>query len=169
MIRTNRNYLELRKIALEVIRGAGVKPGQSVLDFGCGEGIYTIPVARVVGNQGKVYALDKDEEALDNLMRKAESADLTNIRRLDTLGGTQIALANDSTDVVLLYDVFHGYYFSSAADRRDLLREIRRILKPGGILSVYPKHYALLWGLCSVDQKNLSQRQGERGKFWEVA
>jgi ubiquinone/menaquinone biosynthesis C-methylase UbiE len=139
-MRANRNELNLSKVASEVIKSVGVKPGQSVLDFGCGSGVYTIPVAGVVGKRGKVYALDKDGGVLDDLMRRADSAGLANIRRLDTTGGTQIALANDSADVALLFDVFHDYYFSSLAERQDLLGEIRRVLKPGGILSVYPKH-----------------------------
>jgi ubiquinone/menaquinone biosynthesis C-methylase UbiE len=139
-MRANPDDLDLSRVALKVIRSIGVKAGQVVLDFGCGSGIYTIPVARVVGNRGKVYALDKDSKVLDNLMKSADSAGLANIRKLDTPGGTQIALANDSVDVVLLFDVFHDYYFSSVAERQDLLREIRRILKQGGILLVYPKH-----------------------------
>jgi ubiquinone/menaquinone biosynthesis C-methylase UbiE len=139
-MRANPDDLDLSRVASKVIRSIGVKAGQAVLDFGCGSGIYTIPVARVVGNRGKVYALDKDSKVLDNLMKSADSAGLANIRKLDTPGGTQIALANDSVDVVLLFDVFHDYYFSSVAERQDLLREIRRILKQGGILLVYPKH-----------------------------
>lgn len=139
-MRASPDDLDLSRVASKVIRSVGVKAGQSVLDFGCGSGIYTIPVARVVGNRGKVYALDKDRKVQDNLMKSADSAGLANIRKLDTPGGTQIALANDSVDVVLLFDVFHDYYFSSAGERQDLLGEIRRILKKGGILSVYPKH-----------------------------
>ena len=55
-------------------------------------------------------------------------------------GGTQIALASGSVDVVLLSDVSHDYYFSSLDERQELLAEIYRILKPHGLLSVYPKH-----------------------------
>ena len=139
-MRANRNELNLSKVASEVIRSVGVKPGQTVLDFGCGSGVYTIPLARTVGHQGEVYALDKDRHALDGLMQRAGSAGLANIRRLDTAGGTQIAVASDSVDVVLLFDVFHCYYFSSMDERQDLLSEISRVLKPGGLLSVYPKH-----------------------------
>ena len=131
---------DLSEIALGVIGRVGIKAGQTVLDFGCGSGVYTIPLARVVGEQGKVYALDKDRHALDSLMQKAGASGLTNIKRLDTSGGTRIALANDSVDVVFLFDVFHYYYFSSVPERQDLLSEISRLLKPGGCLSVYPKH-----------------------------
>ena len=139
-VRLRSSDTDLSEIALGVIGRVGIKAGQTVLDFGCGSGVYTIPLARVVGEQGKVYALDKDRHALDSLMQKAGASGLTNIKRLDTSGGTRIALANDSVDVVFLFDVFHYYYFSSVPERQDLLSEISRLLKPGGCLSVYPKH-----------------------------
>ena len=110
-VRLRRSDTDLSDIASRVIEKVGVKAGQTVLDFGCGSGVYTIPLARVVGDQGEVYALDKDRHALDGLMQRAGSAGLANIRRLDTAGGTRIALADNSVDVVLLFDVFHLYYF----------------------------------------------------------
>ena len=139
-MRVRRNNTDLSEIVSEVVRKIGVKPSQTVLDYGCGPGTYIIPLASVVNSQGKVYALDKDRAALDSLMRKADSTGLANIIRLDTAGGTQIPLANDSIDVVLLFDVFHDYYFSSAAERQDLLCEISRVLRLDGLLSVFPKH-----------------------------
>jgi ubiquinone/menaquinone biosynthesis C-methylase UbiE len=139
-VRLRRSDTDLSEIASRAIERVGIEAGQTALDFGCGSGVYAIPLASAVGEQGEVYALDKDRHALDGLMQRADSAGLANIRRLDTPGGTQIALANDSVDVVLLFDVFHYYYFSGVAERRDLLGEISRVLKPGGLLSVYPKH-----------------------------
>ncbi len=124
----------------KLLKDIGVKKGQKVLDFGCGSGIYTIPTARIVNEEGKVYALDKDKEALDELMQKAESAGLRNIVRMDTSGELEIELADESVDVVLLFDVFHSYYFPQADDRRRLLDEIRRILRPRAFISVWPKH-----------------------------
>jgi len=59
---------------IEILQRIGIKSGQSVLDFGCGSGTYTIPVAKIVGKQGKVYALDKDKNELDNLMKKARGS-----------------------------------------------------------------------------------------------
>jgi len=118
----------------------GIKKGQKVLDFGCGHGNYTIPVAKLVGEQALVYALDEDKAALDQLMSEIKSMGLNNVRKLDPLGKSRIGLNDESVDVVLLYDVLHYYYFSKEEDRRQLLREVYRVLKPNGILSVYPTH-----------------------------
>jgi ubiquinone/menaquinone biosynthesis C-methylase UbiE len=125
---------------VQALRKIGVKRGHAVLDFGCGKGNYTIPAARLVGEEGRVYALDKDERALDKLMQRGESEGLSNITRIDTSGEVEIRLENESVDVVLLYDIF--WYFP-LADKRltKLLAEVRRVLKHQGLISVYPKAY----------------------------
>jgi len=132
--------MELESQALEVLERIGIRRGQTVLDFGCGCGTYTIPAAKIVGEQGRVCALDEDKEALDELMQKAESAGLKNIERMETSGKLEIELTDESIDVVLLFDVFHSYYFPKAGDRRRLLSEIYRIMKPSAFISVWPKH-----------------------------
>jgi ubiquinone/menaquinone biosynthesis C-methylase UbiE len=128
--------VELEPRAIELLERIGIRKGQTVLDFGCGYGAYTIPVARIVGAQGRVYALDKDKEALDGLMQKAGSAGLKNIERMETSGEPEIELADESVDAVLLFDVFHSFYFPQAGDRRRLLGEISRIMKPSAFLSI---------------------------------
>jgi len=57
------------KEGLRFLEKIGVKPGQIVLDFGCGVGHYTIPAAKVVGKNGKVYGLDKDKNSLNKLKK----------------------------------------------------------------------------------------------------
>ena len=128
--------MEIESRTIEVLERIGIMRGQTVLDFGCGYGAYTIPVARIVDAQGRVYALDKDKEALDGLMQKAESAGLKNIERMETSGELEIELADESVDAVLLFDVFHSFYFPQADDRRRLLGEISRIMKPSAFLSI---------------------------------
>jgi ubiquinone/menaquinone biosynthesis C-methylase UbiE len=128
--------MELESRAIEVLERIGISRGQTILDFGCGYGTYTIPAAKIVGAQGRVYALDKDKEALDELMQKAESAGLKNIEIMETSGKLEIELNDESIDVVLLFDVFHSFYLPQAGDRRRLLTEIYRIMKPRAFLSI---------------------------------
>jgi len=130
--------LELKVI--KTLQRIGIKSGQSVLDFGCGSGTYTIPVAKIVGKQGKVYALDKDKNALDSLIKKAKLGRLKNIRKMATSGELRIELPDESVDVTLLFDVFHRHYFPQVEDRERLLDEIYRITKTNGFVSIWPKH-----------------------------
>jgi ubiquinone/menaquinone biosynthesis C-methylase UbiE len=118
------------------LREIGLKKGQKVLDFGCGEGHYTIPAAKIVGRQGKVYALDKEEEILSRLMGTAKSERLKNIEIEKTSGKLEIGLKDGSMDVVLSYDVLH--YID---EKGRIFGEFARVLKPKGLLFVYPKHH----------------------------
>jgi precorrin-6B methylase 2 len=62
------------------LRTVGIKEGQTVLDFGCGEGHYAVPAAKLVGEKGKVYAVDKDKQALDRLTKLIEENNIKNIK-----------------------------------------------------------------------------------------
>lgn len=120
------------------LREIGIEKGQKVLDFGCGEGCYTIPAAKVVGKEGKVCAVDKENEVLSRLMETAKSEGLKNIKPKKTAGELKIGLKDASLNAVLFYDVLH--YID---DKRKIFKELARVLKPRGFLSLYPKHHKL--------------------------
>jgi len=119
---------------VKFLKRIGLKSSQTVLDFGCRVGHYTIPAAKVVGNNGIVYAVDKEQQAQNELGQKATRLNLRNIRIINTSGQVQIDLENNSIDVVLFYDVLHYQ------EREKLYAEAHRVLKQDGMLSVYPKH-----------------------------
>jgi len=129
-------YWEAEK-GVEFLKRIGINKGGTVLDFGCRVGHYTIPAAKVVGNNGIVYAVEKEQQALNELEQKAVHLNLKNIRIINTSGRIQIDLRNDSIDVVLFYDVLH---YHGKEEREKLYAEAHRVLKQGGLLSVYPKH-----------------------------
>ena len=124
------------------LRRIGLNAGDSVVDFGCRIGHYSIPAAFAVGRSGQVYALDKDQKALDQLMKKARKCGLRNIKAIKTSGRLDADIESNSVDAVLLYDVLH--YFPRTL-RQTLLREAFGLLKPTGWLSVYPKHTIEDW------------------------
>jgi SAM-dependent methyltransferase len=80
--------------------------------------------------------LDKDKKALDTLMQRGELSGLNNIDKIETSGELEIGLIDECVDVVLLFDVFHTFFFPKAVDRRRLLSEIYRVMKPSAFLSI---------------------------------
>ena len=120
----------------EFLQDIGLKREHIALDFGCRHGTYTIPASLVVDRKGIVYAVDKNKKSLKELVLKVKEKEIKNIKILDSAEKTKILLPDESVDFVLLYDVLH-----LIENRERLLLEIYRILKPNGILSLYPKHY----------------------------
>ena len=121
--------------ASEVLSEIGVGEGQSVLDFGCGSGTYSIPAAKLVGKNGKVYSLDVSQSALKKLSGRAEREGLDNIVPLLSAGKPEIPIDVDSLNHVLLIDVLQ-----EIPEKERLFEEINRVLKPGGLVTVYPMH-----------------------------
>jgi ubiquinone/menaquinone biosynthesis C-methylase UbiE len=120
------------------LKEIGIRRGQLILDFGCGDGHYTIPAAKVVGKEGLVYAQDKEEKALDELTKRAKAEGLRNIRKIKTKGELKTGLRNKCLHAVLLYDVLH---YHERDERKTIYREVYRVLKKGALLSVFPRHH----------------------------
>lgn len=153
----------LKKDGEVFLKGVGVKKAQTVLDFGCNEGHYTIPAAKVVENRNMVYAVDKDEKVLDKLAEIAKLKKLRNIKIVTPREKLKIPEINDcSVDIILLYDIIH-----LVSDRNKLYKEMYRILKSSGLLSIYPKHYMADdagWGLKNMTLDNII-KELERANF----
>ncbi len=126
----------LKENASEVLQKAGIKRGQQVLDYGCGPGKFTIPCARIVGKQGKVYALDVRRRPLELINEEAKKEGLANIETMPSESfQLTVNLPDKSLDAVLVYDVMH-----QINDKQGLLKELHRLLKGDGLLSIYPMH-----------------------------
>lgn len=125
-----RDFLWPRKRILEEVE---IHSGARVLDYGCGPGSYVTALAEMVGKGGRVYALDAHPLAIRSVKKIVSRKGLTNVETVLSDGAT--GLAESSLDVVLLYDIVHDL-----ADPGHVLGEIRRTLKPEGLLSVSDHH-----------------------------
>lgn len=101
-----------------------------VLDAGCGPGRVSVPAARRVGPSGRVVALDLQAPMLEKLKRRQAEAQAGNIRPV--LGSLEsVPLRENSFDRALLVTVLGEVPNPGAA-----LREVKRTLKAGGVLSI---------------------------------
>lgn len=111
-----------------MLQALKIKPGQTVCDFGCGNGYHTLQLAKRVGPQGVVYAVDIQPEMLELLAERAESRGMENIKAvLPTAEDPGMPAA--TFDLVLMVDVYH-----ELSDPEPILATVRASLKPEGRL-----------------------------------
>jgi len=105
-----------------------VTAGMTVLDFGCGPGYFTLELARLVGDTGKVIAVDLQEEMLDMIKEKIKGTDLDNRIQTQKCSEDKIGVTEE-LDFALAYYVLH-----ETPNPENTLKEIYAILKPGATL-----------------------------------
>lgn len=120
-------------ILAQRLRRAGVTEGRIVLDYACGPGYYTVEAARIVGPSGHVYAVDIQPAAAAMVSDRAVKAGLDNVTAITS--GLDTGLPSASVDLVLLFDAIAGI-----VDKRGVLAELDRVLKPQGPLAVWVEH-----------------------------
>jgi len=107
----------------------GIKNGNIILDYGCGIGFNTIPASEIVGEKGKVYALDIHPLAIKTVEKKIRKKELVNIDTI--ISNLNTTLPDKSVDIVLLYNIL-----PMIKNRPVLIKELYRVLRIGGIISV---------------------------------
>jgi predicted methyltransferase len=113
----------------EVMDALGVKSGNRVADIGCGRGYFTFHLAARVGAEGKVYAVDIDQEAIDKVRRRKEREKLEQVEPI--LGESADPHLPNDLDAVLIVDTYHEF---REYDR--MTQAVYRSLKPGGRLVI---------------------------------
>jgi SAM-dependent methyltransferase len=106
------------------------KQGERVLEVGPGTGYYTLDVAEWVGPDGSVDILDLQQEMLDHTMRRAAERSLANLTPTRS-DATALPFENETFDAAFLVTVL-----GEIPDQDAALRELARVLKPGGRLVV---------------------------------
>ncbi len=116
--------------AEQIADALGLTPGMTVADVGAGDGEWAVELAVRVGETGRVYATEVDEDDLEESRERLEDTGLGNATTV--LGGqNDTGLPADCCDAVLLRLVYH--HFTDPAPMR---ASLRRALKPGGLIAV---------------------------------
>ena len=144
-------YLRIRerfRKPKQFIERLGIEEGDKVLDYGCGIGSYTIPVARAVGRDGMVYALDIHPVTVERVEKRARKAGLHNIETIQS--DLDTGLPDKHLEFALLIDVY-----TWVNDKEALLREMYRVLKHSGKLIFLIDHVSPEGCKRTVDESGL--------------
>jgi len=109
-----------------LVRSLKLRPGMTVADIGAGSGVISVLMARDIGDNGRVMAVDVQQEMLDRLKANCERLGIKNI---EPVKGTQKSpnLKPASVDLIVMVDVYHEFEFPY-----EMTREMAKSLKPGG-------------------------------------
>lgn len=153
-------FLNPKKLLLSI---NVLKPGLKVADFGCGAGYFTLPIAEIVGQEGRVSAVDILENVLELISSRAKNSGLFNIKtihaNLEAKGGSN--LASNTQDVVLMANVLFQSQKKGA-----IIDEAIRVTKPGGtivIIEWLPDSYFTTdkgWRISPEELKKILEEKG---------
>lgn len=127
LIRASRQQEEDCELLLRELR---LKPGMTVCDMGCGNGFYALKMAKLVGEQGQVLAVDIQPEMLRLLQARAEEQQVDNVKQiLSTVVDPK--LPEGKVDLILCVDVYHEF-----SHPEHMLQAMRKSLAPDGVIAL---------------------------------
>jgi ubiquinone/menaquinone biosynthesis C-methylase UbiE len=118
------NELRPNELLKDVAR---IVSGMVCIDFGSGTGTFSLPMAQLVGNKGKVYAIDKSADMLEHIRAKKTPTNLILIKR----DAEQTGLESGIADFCLMAFILH-----EVKSPHSVITEASRLLKPGGSVMV---------------------------------
>lgn len=113
-----------------ILKALNIKPGQTILDAGCGNGYMSKLFSIEVTRSGKVYALDPDRYFIKILKNETQGSNIEAIVR-DISRPTQ--LSKSSVDLIYISAVIHAF---SRQQIKGFLRETKRLLKPDALIAI---------------------------------
>lgn len=116
------------------VKTFGITEGLTVVDYGCGPGRYTMRFAKLVGDKGKVFAVDIHELAIAAVKQKIAKAGLRNVEPV-LAHGYNSSLPDQIADVVCALDMFFGI-----KEPTEFLKELKRSVKADGVLIIDDGH-----------------------------
>ncbi|MEA2097808.1 MAG: methyltransferase domain-containing protein [Patescibacteria group bacterium] len=113
----------------DIIKKFRITKGMVVADFGCGAGYFTIPIAKLITNSGKVYAIDVLNSSLESVSSKAKIYGLLNIETIranvEIINGSKIE--DKTVDLVVLANILF-----QCNDYNSVISEAKRVTKENG-------------------------------------
>jgi len=146
-----------------VLNRFGIRPGDVVMDLGCGPGRYIHQASMLAGPEGTVYALDIHPLAIESVEKLIRKHFLENVRTL-LFDGKTINLPDRSLDLVYALDMFH-----MVSEPEPFLREIARICRSDGVLILEDGHQPRKRSKKKVEQCGLWKITEENDRYMRLA
>jgi ubiquinone/menaquinone biosynthesis C-methylase UbiE len=118
----------------EILFKAGLKKGDVFLDAGSGDGFISMAASSLVGDRGKIYAVDLYEESIENFKKEIRKKGLNNIEAIVADITNKIPLDDDLVDLCIMANVLHGFVVDGDVD--EVMTEIKRVIRPEGTFAV---------------------------------
>jgi ubiquinone/menaquinone biosynthesis C-methylase UbiE len=110
-----------------------LKQGDKFLDAGCGDGYVSIEASKLVGSNGKIFALDVYPESIDGVDKEIKEKGIENLEPILADVTDSIPLDDDSVDAVLMSNVLHGF---GDEELETVLKNINRVIKKDGKFAI---------------------------------
>jgi len=149
----------------QIIEAISLKHGQSIADIGSGGGYFSLRFAKMIGEEGRVYAVDTKPEFLEYVKNSAREEGLDNV--IPTLVSGDLDLPEKSLDLIFMRNVTHHI-----PNRVEYFKSLKRFLKPDGRIAIieYKKGkiftFRGLFGHC-VSKGTIVQEMEEAGYLLE--
>jgi ubiquinone/menaquinone biosynthesis C-methylase UbiE len=115
-------------------RALALKPGISVVDLGSGPGDYSIPMAKRIGDEGRVFAVDLWQGCIEFLKSEIARQGIVNIEPVLADMSERLPFEGESIDACLMATILHDLKDNQSHDAA--LTEVKRFLKKGGIFAI---------------------------------
>jgi ubiquinone/menaquinone biosynthesis C-methylase UbiE len=123
-------FMSILRNPYKLLKAAGLQKNQEVLEVGCGPGFFTIPAAKIAGENGMVYAIDVNPWAIKKVEKKIAKEKLLNAKAI-LANATESGLAEGSIDLTFVFGI---RYVAGGLD--NVLSDLNRVIKSEGILSL---------------------------------
>nr|WP_278287318.1 class I SAM-dependent methyltransferase [Caloranaerobacter ferrireducens] len=110
----------------KIIEAIGLKFGQNIADIGAGGGYFSLKFAEIVGEEGKVYAVDVNPEFIEFIKNQAKEKDLNNVIPILAIED-RLEIPKNSLDFIFMRNVTHHI-----PNRVKYFRNLKDFLKPDG-------------------------------------
>ncbi|HEY0196354.1 MAG TPA: class I SAM-dependent methyltransferase [Methanobacterium sp.] len=117
-----------------VLTAVGLKSGDTFLDAGCGDGFISLAASPIVGEKGKVYAVDIYPESIAAVKKEIQERDINNVEAIVADLTVKTPLNDDSIDLCIMANVLHGFVENQEAE--EVMKEISRVIRPEGVFAV---------------------------------